>query len=128
MRRDPKLPANPTLLAHHFEDLEQQHGAASLGMWIFLGTELMVFGGLFTAYTVYRCVYPAAFAAGSHELNVWFGGVNTLVLLTSSFTMALAVWAAQVGRRRMLAWCLVLTALLGTAFMVINGFEYHEDY
>jgi cytochrome c oxidase subunit 3 len=122
------LPADATLLAHHFEDLEQQHGAASLGMWIFLGTELMVFGGLFTGYAVYRCVYPAAFAAGSHELNVWYGGVNTVVLLTSSFTMALAVWAAQVGGRRMLVGCLAATALLGTTFMVIKGFEYYGDY
>jgi cytochrome c oxidase subunit 3 len=115
-------------LAHHFEDLEQQRGAAALGMWIFLATELMVFGGLFTAYAVYRVVYPDAFAAGSRQLNVWFAGANTVVLLTSSFTMALAVWAAQVGRRQILVGCLVATALLGTAFLVIKGFEYHEDY
>jgi cytochrome c oxidase subunit 3 len=120
--------ANPSPLAHQFEDLAQQHGAASFGMWLFLSTELMVFGGLFTAYTVYRCLYPAAFAAGSNELNVWYGGVNTLVLLTSSFTMALGVYAAQIGRRKMLVWCLVATAALGTLFLVIKGFEYHEDY
>ncbi len=122
------MSANSNLLAHHFEDLEQQRGAASLGMWIFLATELMVFGGLFTAYTVYRAVYPEAFAAGSRHLNVWFAGVNTLVLLTSSLTMALAVWAAQVGRRQMLVGCLALTAVLGLAFLVIKGFEYHGDY
>jgi cytochrome c oxidase subunit III len=123
------LSANPVnLLAHHFEDLEQQHRAASLGMWIFLGTELMVFGGLFTAYAVYRAIYPDAFAAGSQHLNVWYGGVNTVVLLTSSLTMALAVWAAQVGRRQMLVACLVATALLGSAFLVIQGFEYREDF
>jgi cytochrome c oxidase subunit 3 len=115
-------------LAHHFEDLEQQHGAASLGMWIFLGTELMVFGGLFTAYAVYRAVYPDAFAAASGQLDVWFGGVNTLVLLTSSLTMALAVYAARIGNRRHLVAYLVVTALLGTAFLVIKGFEYHKDY
>jgi cytochrome c oxidase subunit 3 len=122
------LSANKSTLAHHFEDLEQQRGAASLGMWIFLATELMVFGGLFTAYAVYRAVYPDAFAAGSRQLNVWYAGVNTLVLLTSSLTMALAVWAAQVGRRQMLAGCLALTALLGSAFLVIKGFEYYGDY
>jgi cytochrome c oxidase subunit 3 len=122
------LSANSSLLAHHFEDLDQQSGAASFGMWIFLGTELMVFGGLFTAYAVYRSVYPDAFAAGSSALNVWFGGVNTLVLLTSSFTMALGVWAAQVGRRELLAGCLFATAALGIAFLVIKGFEYYEDF
>ncbi len=122
------MSANPTLLAHHFEDLEQQHGAASFGMWIFLGTELMVFGGLFTAYAVYRHAYPHAFAAASGQLNVWYGGVNTLVLLTSSFTMALGVYAAQIGRREMLVWCLALTAALGTLFLVIKGFEYYGDY
>ena len=118
----------PGLLAHHFEDLDQQHAAASLGMWIFLGTELMVFSGLFLAYAVYRTLYPDAFAAGSNQLNVWYGGVNTLVLLTSSLTMALAVHATQIGRQRDLVLYLVLTAALGTAFLVIKGFEYHEDY
>src|SRR6266699_2680598 len=121
------MPSGTPLLAHHFENFDQQHAAASLGMWIFLGTELMVFGGLFTAYAVYRAVYPEAFAAGSNELNVWFGGVNTLVLLTSSLTMALGVHAAQIGRRRHVVAYLVATALLGTAFLVIKGFEYHED-
>jgi cytochrome c oxidase subunit 3 len=119
---------NEAHLAHHFESLEQQHESATLGMWLFLGTELMVFGGLFTGYTVYRWMYPNAFAAGSGHLNVWFGGVNTLVLLTSSLTMALAVHAAQTGRRDRLLWCLALTAALGTAFLVIKGFEYHADY
>jgi cytochrome c oxidase subunit 3 len=122
------LSADAPVLARHFEDLEQQHEAASMGMWIFLGTELMVFGGLFTGYAVYRAVYPDAFAAGSRQLNVWFGGVNTVVLLTSSLTMALAVHAAQVGRRQSLVAYLAVTALLGTAFLVIKGFEYHEDY
>jgi cytochrome c oxidase subunit 3 len=115
-------------LAHHFEDLGQQHEAASLGMWVFLGTELMVFGGLFTGYTVYRSLYPDAFAAASRHLNVWFGAVNTVVLLTSSLTMALGVHAAQTGRRQALVGCLLLTAALGTAFLVIKGFEYYGDY
>src|SRR5262249_27026229 len=88
----------------------------------------MVFGGLFTGYAVYRAVYADAFAAGSRQLNVWFGGVNTVVLLTSSLTMALGVHAAQVGRRQSLVAYLAVTALLGTAFLVIKGFEYHEDY
>ena len=115
-------------LAHHFADLEQQHEAAVLGMWIFLATELMVFGALFTGYTIYRTAYPEAFAAGSEKLSLRFGGSNTVVLLSSSLTMALGVYFAQVGRRRALVTCLVLTALLGTAFLVIKAFEYHGDY
>jgi cytochrome c oxidase subunit 3 len=120
--------ANTSHLAHHFESLEQQHHANVLGMWLFLATEVLVFGGLFGAYTVYRLVYPEAWSAGSRALNPWFGGGNTLVLLTSSFTMALGVWCAQTGRSKELTGCLLLTALLGVAFLVSKGFEYHEDY
>jgi cytochrome c oxidase subunit 3 len=123
------LAANATHeLAHHFEDVGQQHEAATLGMWVFLATELMVFGGLFTGYTVYRVAYPEAFERASQKLNVLFGGVNTLVLLTSSLTMALAVWAVQTGRRRLLTYFLAATVSLGAAFLVIKGFEYHGDY
>ena len=122
------MSANHSTLAHHFADLEQQHEVAVLGMWIFLATELMVFAALFTGYAVYRAEYPAEFAAGSGKLNIWFGGVNTVVLLSSSLTMALGVHGAQVGRRKVVVMCLALTALLGTAFLVIKGFEYHNDY
>jgi cytochrome c oxidase subunit 3 len=122
------LSANDSTLAHHFADHEQQHEVAVLGMWIFLATELMVFGGLFTGYTVYRAEFPAEFAAGSGKLDIWFGAVNTVVLLSSSLTMALGVYAAQAGRRNDVVTCLALTALLGTAFLVIKGFEYHNDY
>jgi cytochrome c oxidase subunit 3 len=120
--------AKPPILAHQFADLEQQHQTTTLGMWLFLATELMVFGGLFTAYTVYRLRYPAEFAAASQKLNLAYGGVITVVLLTSSLTMALGVWAAQTGRRDLLVPMLALTAALGTAFLVIKGFEYHGDY
>ena len=85
------------LLAHHFESYEQQTESASLGMWLFLVTEIMFFGGLFTVYTIYRWRFPGAFRAGSHELDILLGGVNTAVLLTSSFTMALAVRAAKLS-------------------------------
>jgi cytochrome c oxidase subunit 3 len=123
------MPAvSPTALAHQFEDLEQQHEVSALGMWAFLATELMVFGGLFTGYVVYRALYPAAFETGSRHLNIMFGAVNTVVLLTSSLTMALGVWAAQTGWQKMLARCLALTALLGATFLVVKGFEYYEDY
>src|SRR5579859_4920279 len=107
----------PFHLAHHFDSMEQQRETGTLGMWVFLCTELMVFGGLLTGYAAYRSAYPAAFAEASRHLNLLIGGVNTVVLLTSSLTMALAVHAAQLGRRRTLVAHLFLTALLGTCFM-----------
>jgi cytochrome c oxidase subunit 3 len=122
------LSVNSPALRHQFESLEQQHEAGTLGMWVFLATEVMVFGALFTGYAAYRAIYPEAFAAASGHLNVLIGGVNTLVLLTSSLTMALAVHAVQVGQRRMLVGCLVLTAVLGAAFMVLKAVEYYTDY
>jgi cytochrome c oxidase subunit 3 len=123
------LAANATAeLAHHFEDLNQQHEAATLGMWVFLMTELMLFGGLFTGYTVYRTAYPEAFERASQKLNVFYGGLNTVVLLTSSLTMALAVWAVQSGRRQLLVGFLAATVALGAAFLVVKGFEYYGDY
>jgi cytochrome c oxidase subunit 3 len=97
-------------------------------MWVFLATELMFFGGLFTAYAFYRVQYPEEFAAASRKLNLVFGGVNTIVLLTSSFTMALAVHAAKCGRRGRLTALLGLTAVLGAVFLVIKAFEFHGDY
>jgi cytochrome c oxidase subunit 3 len=118
--------ANP--LAEHFANLEQQHEANTLGMWIFLATELMFFGGLFTGYAMYRHWYPDEFAAASARLNLAYGTVNTVVLLTSSLTMALAVHAARAGRRDALTTWLVVTALLGALFLIIKGFEYHGDY
>ena len=122
------MSANDSTLAHHFADHEQQHEVTVLGMWIFLATELMVFGGLFAGYTVYRAEFPAEFAAGSGKLDIWFGAINTVVLLSSSLTMALGVYGAQAGRRNYLVTCVALTALLGTVFLVIKGFEYHNDY
>jgi cytochrome c oxidase subunit III len=117
-----------TYLAHHFDTLEQQRRAGTLGMWVFLGTEIMVFSGLFIGYTAYRAAYPAAFEAASRKLNLLIGGINTLVLLTSSLTMALAVHAAHEGQRRKLVICLLLTAFLGTGFMALKAVEYYEDY
>jgi cytochrome c oxidase subunit III len=115
-------------LAHHFDDLEQQHDAAHLGMWAFLVTEVMFFGGLFLGYTVYRYWYPEAFAAGSHHLDVGLGAINTAVLICSSLTMALAVHAAQVGRRGALVGFMIATIVLGSAFLGIKGVEYAEKY
>jgi len=122
------LATNRSHLAHHFATAQQQHDTATLGMWMFLATELMLFGGLFLAYSVYRVRNPAEFEAASNHLNLVFGAVNTVVLLTSSLTMALAVYWARTGQRSLLILGLVLTALLGAAFLVIKGFEYHGDY
>jgi cytochrome c oxidase subunit 3 len=122
------LSASHPALAHQFDDLGQQHEAATLGMWAFLATEVLFFGALFAGYTAYRSWYPREFEAASGHLNVLIGAVNTVVLLTSSLTMALAVHAAQVGRQRMLVWCLVLTAALGAAFMGFKAVEYYADY
>ena len=115
-------------LAHHFTDLRQQREAQTIGMWVFLATEALIFAALFTGYMAYRITYPQAFEAASARLNILIGAVNTVVLLTSSLTMALAVHAAQVGRRRRLIVCLGLTALLGTAFMLLKAREYYVDY
>ena len=114
--------------AHQFEDAAQQREAATLGMWAFLVTEILFFGGLFTAYTLYRWSFPAAFALSSHHLDVVLGGVNTVVLICSSLTMALAVHAAQIGRRRGLVAFLLLTMLLGAAFLGIKAVEYRHKY
>src|SRR5262245_43240231 len=95
--------------AHQFDSAEQQRDASSLGMWVFLVTEIMFFGGLFLAYLIYRWSYPDAFAEASHHLNITLGGINTAVLITSSLTMALAVNASQTGNKRLLVGFLLLT-------------------
>jgi len=115
-------------LAHQFDDLEQQREASTLGMWVFLVTEVLFFGGMFAAYSLYRGWYPDAFAAASHELVVWAGAVNTTVLITSSLTMALAVHAAQTGERRQLLLFLLATIALGLVFLGIKAFEYRTEY
>ncbi len=115
-------------LAHHFDTLDQQAEATTLGMWVFLVTEVLFFGGLFLVYTVYRTKYPAAFAASSRELDVTLGTINTAVLITSSLTMALAVHAAQLGQRRTLMLFLVATMALGSVFLGIKGVEYYHKF
>lgn len=117
-----------SVLAEQFDDLEQQREASSLGMWVFLITEIMFFGGMFAAYVVYRTFHPGLFAEGSHHLDVTLGGINTAVLISSSLTMALAVYASQVGDRKMLVGFLVVTALLGLVFLGIKSVEYYHKY
>ncbi|MCA1614127.1 MAG: cytochrome c oxidase subunit 3 family protein [Acidobacteria bacterium] len=113
-------------LAHHFDNLEQQREAGSLGMWVFLITEIMFFGGLFTGYVVYRMQNQASFAFASSTLNWKLGAVNTVILIGSSLTMALAVYFAQVGSRRNQIIFLALTTVLGSGFLVVKGLEYAE--
>ena len=120
--------AHHPALAHHFDNLAQQGEASTLGMWVFLVTEVLFFGGLFLVYLVYRSTYPDAFIAGSHELDVLLGGINTAVLITSSLTMALAVHAAQTGHRRTLMIFLVVTMVLGAAFLGIKSVEYYHKF
>ena len=120
--------AHHPALAHQFDSLGQQTEAATLGMWVFLVTEVLFFGGLFVTYAVYRWLYPAAFSAASHELDILLGGINTAVLITSSLTMALAVHAVQLGHRRLLMIFLVVTMALGMLFLGIKAVEYYHKF
>jgi cytochrome c oxidase subunit 3 len=122
------LPETAAALAHQFDDAEQQRDASTLGMWVFLVTEIMFFAGMFTAYVIYRALYPNAFALASHHLDILLGTINTAVLITSSLTMALAVHAAQVDRRSPLVTFLLLTMALGSTFLVIKGVEYSHKF
>jgi cytochrome c oxidase subunit 3 len=115
-------------LAHQFDDIEQQHQADELGMWVFLATEIMFFGGLFLAYTIYRHQDEATFAAASAKLDLWLGTVNTAVLLCSSLSMALAVHAARSSQRRELVGLLAATIILGSVFLGIKAIEYYRKY
>jgi cytochrome c oxidase subunit 3 len=114
-------------VAHQFDDEKQQREAAGLGMWTFLVTEVMLFGGLVTGYTVYRILYTKAFHEASTHLYAWIGAANTAILLCSSLTMALAVHAAEARKRRQIVGFLVATVVLGVGFLVLKGVEYAQD-
>lgn len=117
------------MVAEQFDDVEQQRDASSFGMWIFLATEILFFGGLFASYTLYRSIYPAAFEAGSHLLKVKYGASYTVMLICSSLTMALAVRSAQLRRRKSLIIFLIITLILGAAFVIIKlRWEWYGDY
>jgi cytochrome c oxidase subunit III len=122
------LPAHKPELRHHFDDSAQQLESSTLGMWVFLVTEIMFFGGMFGGYTVYRNLYPEAFASASHSMNVTVGAINTGVLIFSSFTMVLAVRCAQLGQKKALIAFLILTLLLGCVFLGLKYTEYHEKW
>lgn len=120
--------ASAHALKHHFADLPQQRETATFGMWLFLVTEIMFFGGMFCAYLVYRVLYFNSFGAASTTLNVVYGAVNTGVLICSSLTMAMAVHSSILGRRKALIGFLILTMILGTVFLGIKGVEYHDKF
>ena len=115
---------HPSYQRHHFETVEQQADATNFAMWLFLLTEIMFFGGLFTAYLIYRNWYYPAFVAASHQLNIFWGTANTGVLISSSFTMAMGVWCAETRRKSGLVLCLCLTFILGLGFLGIKTIEY----
>jgi len=115
-------------LRHHFVDMQQQSNTASLGMWLFLVTEVMFFGGMFCAYLIYRLMYFKDFAAASQSINVSWGAANTAILLVSSFTMAMAVRCAQLGKQKLLVVFLLFTMLFGAAFLGVKSKEYYDKY
>ena len=111
-----------------FENLEHQKDSASFGMWVFLAQEVLFFGGLFMAYTINRHAFSVAFGAGSNTLDLQLGGINTVILIASSLSMAMSVWAAQVGKKKLITWMLLLTLVLGSAFLGVKVVEYKQKF
>lgn len=115
-------------VAGHFQDLAQQSDALRLGMWIFLGTEILLFGGLFVAYALYRMVYGEAFAQSSASIDLTLGTVNTVVLISSSLSVAAGLHWVQHDRRRLASLALALTIALGLAFLGLKAIEYSHHF
>lgn len=115
-------------LREQFATVEQQRLTSGIGIWLFLMTEVMMFGGLFVAYTVYRFNHPQAFAEGSSSMDILLGSINSAILLTSSLTMGFAEFSAKLGRQRLLTVLLLITVLIGLAFLGIKFTEYYEHY
>ncbi len=128
MRRDIGEIAGEPAPAHHFSSWAAQKHAERMGMWLFLATEILLFAGLFTGYTVYRYLYPETFHRASRFLDVYLGTANTIVLITSSFTVAMAVYFAKSGRNRLVALMLLLSFAMGAAFLSVKGFEYAHKF
>lgn len=122
------MQASESTVEEQFDDAEQQYLSDVFGMWVFLCTEILFFGVLFVVYTVYRYSYPEVFVEAAGHLHLWAGAANTAVLLTSSLTMTMAAGYARAGRRKPLRTALSVTALLGTLFLAVKGWEYHEKY
>ena len=128
MASEAHVPVETLALREQFDTEAQQKDASTLGMWIFLITEVMFFGGMFLAYTVYRRAYSHVFAVASSSLNVTIGAINTAVLLISSFTMVMAVRAAQLGQRKALILFLVATLIFGGIFLGVKAYEWNEKF
>lgn len=120
--------AETLALREQFDTAEQQKDASTLAMWIFLITEIMFFGGMFAAYTIYRSTYPTVFAVASSSLDVTIGAINTCVLLLSSFTMVMAVRAGQLGQKKMIIIFLILTLIFGCIFLGVKAYEWDQKY
>jgi cytochrome c oxidase subunit III len=120
--------AAPGRLAHHFPDMKTQEHAARMGMWIFLSTEILLFAVLFTAYAIYRFLFPVGFEEASKLAHVAMGATNTVVLITSSLTVALAIHYARHGENRKVVGLLAITIGFGALFMVLKGYEYYHHY
>jgi cytochrome c oxidase subunit III len=116
------------VLPHHFETPEQAFESSKLGLWLFLVTEILLFGGLFVGYIIYRSLYPATFHEASHHLNRIMGAINTVVLICSSFSMAMAVQKVQENKRNVAFFLLLFTFLCGATFMCIKYFEYAHKF
>jgi cytochrome c oxidase subunit 3 len=117
---------HPPYQRHHFETMDQQVDATGFAMWLFLLTEIMFFGGLFCSYLIFRNWYYQAFVVASHQLDIFWGTLNTLLLIVSSFTMAMGVWSAEMRKKGLLTLFLVLTWILGVAFLGVKTIEYSE--
>ena len=128
LKHDHAHEEHPWFFHPHFTDVEQQYDTAKLGMWTFLATEILMFGGLFVAYAIMFNMYPAAFHAGHHHLNVILGVVNTAVLIFSSLTMALAVRAAQTSNKNGIIYNLVITIACAFTFLIVKYFEYSHKW
>ena len=111
-----------------FETMDQQRESATLGMWVFLTTEVLFFGGMFMTYTLNRSTYPEIFGDASRSIDLKLGTINTIVLIGSSLTMAMAVWASQVGKKKLVTTFLISTLVLGSVFLGIKAVEYHQKY
>ena len=120
--------SHPSYLAHQFDDVEQQKQASTMGIWLFLITEIMFFGGLFLGYLIYRTSFPHEWVAGSHELDITLGAFNTVVLIFSSLTMAMAVHSAQLGHKRKTGNYIIATMFLGSVFLGVKAIEYTAKF
>jgi cytochrome c oxidase subunit 3 len=114
-------------LAHHFESLPKQSHAMRLGMWLFLGTEVLLFGALFVGYSMYRSLFPDGFADASHHLSKALGTVDTFILITSSFTMAMSIHWARHRKTQLATLALAITILFGLGFLAVHSYEYFRD-